>query len=67
MVVERSVTINGVLSVMFGYCLKLEEHVKGEVRWRYYYILVTSFEDGVYKLLCFHMYRPVLTRERKNK
>ena len=26
---------------------------------------MTFFEDGVYKLFCFHIYRPVLTRERK--
>ena len=33
--------------------------------WRDYYILVKFIEVAVYKLFCFHIYRPVLTRERK--
>ena len=44
---------------------EVEEYMKGEVRWRDYYILATFFEVAVYKLFCFHIYRPVLTRERK--
>ena len=44
---------------------EVEEYIICEVRWRDYYILVTFVEVAVYKLFCFHIYQPVLTRERK--
>ena len=31
----------------------------------FYPLVVTSFEDSVHELLCFHMYRPVQSRERE--
>ena len=31
----------------------------------FYPLVVTSFEDSVHELFCFHMYRPVQSRERE--
>ena len=45
--------------------MEVEEYIKGEARWRNFYVLVAFSWDGFYKLFCFHIYRPVLTRERK--
>ena len=44
---------------------EVEEYRRCEFWWTDYYILATSFEDSVHKLFCFHMYRPVQSRERE--